>query len=269
MRKLTDDEMKRISLLILKDIKFVCQKLNLSYFLDSGTLLGAIRHNGFIPWDDDIDIAMPRPDYEIFCKEYNNYASENFYVASLYNSKKYPFSFAKVYDRRTKKIELGVYLFNQGLSVDVFPLDGYPSSDIFAHYNKLVSNFNDYASEIAMAFSRYTKNIFNIKRNFRIFLARHILARKKALKVQNFASSIDYNSAENIGCNSIMYYNQSNCRAVKKDCYKPINKQFEDDIFIIPQNYDKILSISYGTEYMIPPPVSKRKSTHNIVIYYR
>lgn len=264
-KKLTIEEIKAYSLNILKDIKRVCTELNLRYFLDSGTLLGAIRHNGFIPWDDDIDIVMPRPDYEIFCKSYNKISNNNYYVSSLYTSRNYPFSFAKVYDRRTKKIERGVYLFDQGLSVDIFPLDGYPS-DITGHYKKLVNNFNKYAAAVAHAFSKYEK-FSRVLHNLNTLCCRLYLAHKRAIDVQKFAKSIDYEKADYVGCNSIMYYHQENCRAIKKMCYEPMLKQFEDDMFVVPVGYKDILSMNYGADYMIPPPAELRKSTHEIEIY--
>lgn len=76
MKEMTLKEIQAVSLEILKDVHMFCLKNDIKYTLQGGTLLGAIRHNGFIPWDEDIDIAMPRPDYERFCQ---TYASENGY----------------------------------------------------------------------------------------------------------------------------------------------------------------------------------------------
>ncbi len=269
MQELTMSEIKMMSLDILKDIKRVCEELHLTYFLDSGTLLGAIRHNGFIPWDDDIDIVMPRPDYDRFCKEYNKFSNSNYYVSSLENSKNYFFSFAKVYDRRTKKIEHGTYLLKQGLCLDIFPLDGYPDS-VREHYDNCVNVFNKYASAVGYAFVQHYKfNPLKLLQNIILFLFRHFIVRKCALSVHEFASSIDYDSSEYVGCNSIMYYNQKNCRAMKKSVFTPMMHQFEDDYFIIPAGYDEVLTKYYGSDYMTPPPEDKRTSSHGVNIYLK
>ena len=77
-KELTDKQLKEIELNILREIKYVCDKNNLKFFLCGGTLLGAIRHNGFIPWDDDIDIYMPREDYSKFIVLFNEHSSKEY-----------------------------------------------------------------------------------------------------------------------------------------------------------------------------------------------
>ena len=93
MEKLGIEEIRSIQLKILNIVADYCDKMGLTYFLGYGTLLGAVRHKGYIPWDDDIDILMPRPDYEKFIKEFN---SNDYDVKSHYKDPKYPYTFAKV-----------------------------------------------------------------------------------------------------------------------------------------------------------------------------
>jgi len=105
---------------ILHDIHCFCEEKGLHYYLAYGTLLGAVRHKGFIPWDDDIDIWLPRPDYDRFLKEYK---SDHFEAIWAGNYPGYPLDFAKVHDTRTRLVEEGGD-GNWGVFVDVFPLDG-------------------------------------------------------------------------------------------------------------------------------------------------
>lgn len=132
MREMTLEEVKLLELDALKFIDSVCKENGLIYFAAYGTLLGAIRHKGFIPWDDDIDIYMPRPDFIKFVEVINNY--EHPYSIRSLNDKDYFHAFAKLSDDRTyliekqfksKSRELGVY-------VDIFILDGLPD-DIKKH----------------------------------------------------------------------------------------------------------------------------------------
>lgn len=270
MRKLSEDEIKKLSILMLKDIKQVCSKLKLTYFLDSGSLLGAIRHDGFIPWDDDIDIAMPRPDYEVFIKQYNEHCAERYKIKTIENSLSFIYPWAKVYDKTTKLYEHGKNYCNLGLSIDIFPIDAYPNSDNEkrAHWETITRMFSAYASEEYYFFNHYSFNPRHLKKNFHIFLSKNGLFRKKAKSVVQIAKSINWNNALNAGVNVCCYY-RNRARYVSKDCFTPIEHIFEGEMFSIPKGYDSILKSYYGDDYMIPPPVDKRLSTHALEIFQK
>lgn len=268
MQKLTIDEIKQRSVLILKDIKRVCNELNLTYFLDSGTLLGAIRHNGFIPWDDDIDISMPRPDYEIFVKEYNKYCNSRYRLKSIEIDSRYGYPYAKVYDTTTILYEHGRNPFDLGLSIDIFSIDGYPDGEKeqIKHFNRVLNYFDLYASTESLAGRNYSLNPKHYMRNVRLFFSRFFLQRYKAKKVIKNARKFDFKNSEFAGINVCVYYHP-NSRCLQKECWIPIEHQFEDDIYPIPKGYDSVLKSYYGDNYMTPPPENKRSSTHGLEIY--
>ena len=123
MKEIYLEELRVIQLELLQQIADFCEKNNIKYFLAYGTLIGAIRHKGYIPWDDDIDIVMPRDDYDRFLELYNE-AYPFSKVVDMYNTKHYGFAFAKVHDVRTIIYETQYAQDSFGVFVDVFPIDG-------------------------------------------------------------------------------------------------------------------------------------------------
>ena len=106
----------------------VCREHALHYYIYDGTMLGAVRHKGFIPWDDDLDIAMPREDYETFITYANEWLEEPYEFVSYETDSAYPLPFGKVQDASTTLIERPHLPYLGGLYIDVFPIDGVPSN---------------------------------------------------------------------------------------------------------------------------------------------
>lgn len=111
---------------ILKVFHDFCEKHSLVYYAIGGTALGAARHQGFIPWDDDIDVGMPRPDYEKFIEIFNKENKEKRYILETpyQNDPCYCISFIKLYDTKTTLIENNRFPLKRGIYLDIFPLDG-------------------------------------------------------------------------------------------------------------------------------------------------
>ena len=126
MKELSIEEIHEGTLGILKKIIEICDEINVNYFLAYGSLIGAVRHGGFIPWDDDLDIVMLRPDYEIF----NQYCLKHerelypFKLINRKNEKKYPYNIARFNDLRYRDIYENVQEYDSGMFIDVYPLDG-------------------------------------------------------------------------------------------------------------------------------------------------
>ena len=112
---------------MLECIDKVCREHHLRYYLWAGTMLGAIRHKGFIPWDDDMDICMPRPDYDLLLAHCQEWMPAPFEVVGPHNRADYPYPFAKVEDASTTVLERPDFNFPEGIYVDIFPIDGIPS----------------------------------------------------------------------------------------------------------------------------------------------
>ncbi len=115
---------------ILLSIHKVCEDHNLRYYIIAGTLLGAVRHKGFIPWDDDLDIAMPRRDYDQLMAHASEWIPKPFEAVAFETDKEYPLPFAKIQDSSTTLIERMHLRYLGGIYIDVFPLDGMPANPL-------------------------------------------------------------------------------------------------------------------------------------------
>ncbi|MBQ8546301.1 MAG: LicD family protein [Clostridia bacterium] len=258
MRKLSTEEIKKIELEILEKVDMFCQKHNITYFLAYGTLLGAIRHKGFIPWDDDIDIQMPREDYERFIKvfeEANEY--ENLKVISPYSSIS-KHTYVKVIDTRTIKKEERVYYADNeslGIDIDVFPLDGQPEKleDFEKWYNKKYRLYRLHNVSIIDPKALSIKK--RIVRPFIKFLGRDKKYLRKAEKLNN---EYAFSECEYVGSTAGLSNSKRN--RYHRTCYeKTIDVLFDGHTFKAPVGYDEILTAMYG-DYMKPP--KSTQSTH-------
>lgn len=115
---------------LLKCFVEICEKLDLRYYLVCGTALGAVKYEGFIPWDDDVDVGLPRPDYERFLREAPAYLPEHYFLQNYRTDPMFPQPYSKLRDSNTTFIETNkAHLpINHGIYIDIFPLDGYPKT---------------------------------------------------------------------------------------------------------------------------------------------
>ena len=258
-------EQVRIAMLdILQEVHDFCEKNSLTYFMAFGTLLGAVRHKGFIPWDDDIDIWMPRPDYEKFIATY----SHPFYkVLSARNDARYPLDFTKVHDERTF-VEEDRGDGNWGIFVDIFPLDGMPSEKEFLKMKESVA-----AVRRLIANQRFTRK-FKVSRSTGLkkslaaiagriahpFVSLSWLIRQeeKIMKRHEYGSCPFISDLTDI--HPMLFE--------KKMAEERILLDFEGRQFYAPKEYDKWLTILFG-DYMTPPPEDKRVSNHGIKAFIK
>lgn len=150
------EELREIQLQMMDKIHEFCESHNIRYSLGGGTLLGAVRHKGYIPWDDDIDIMLPRPDYDRFIREFEG-AYKDLNIQHLGNDDTCCIPFAKVYDNRTVLIEKHQ---RSGVYIDVFPVDGLPEEQYILDY---IGQWNKYIHKIQYTTKFYKLNNSKIK----------------------------------------------------------------------------------------------------------
>ena len=251
-----------IELEILDEIVRICDKNNLTYFLTYGTLLGAVRHKGFIPWDDDLDIGMPREDYEKFLECCKNELSNKFLLDNKDTNKKYYLNFTKIRKIGTVMEQDFQINYNgpKGIWIDIFPYDD-------AIYNKGKVEANKKKIKLIFSILHYKSGFFLGNKLLWIkkilgFIAKPI-NNKMLLEYQDRLMKKDYKK----NCEYIISYASEygvSRELVLKQKYFPVKKiEFEGKKYSAPNCYKDILINIYG-DYMKLPPKEERR-THNPV----
>ena len=282
MKVLSTEELRKAELDILKCIAEFCDQKGLRYNLCGGTLLGAVRHHGFIPWDDDIDIQMPRPDYIRFVSEFNGF-NDNYVVKSIENDRNYWQTYAKIMDKRIylKDDMLRIPESDQRVLVDCFPVDGLPVNrerqkklfreQEFLHILYAGSSYNYKKSK------RYidsADSLGEIKEFFRTcfkYLAITLFRcfpRNKIIKLINKnASKISFETSDEVASIVDCHWGCEKERMPRKEYEKRQKFQFEGEQFWGTSAYDLYLTNLYG-DYMTPPPKDKQVSHHGFTAYW-
>lgn len=260
MKKITEKEFRQIECAILKEVADFCEINGITYFLAYGTLIGAIRHNGFIPWDDDIDIAMPRPDYDKFIRLFN---CDNIHLKVIEMSldNDYSVPFAKVYDDRTWIDEIHYKPEKYGVFIDIFPLDGIANSTQIKIAQILVKFLNTKKANFKKR--KITKNIINT-------IGKIILA---PFPIRTLQSILDKNSRKYAFGSTpkagLIATGYGIREAVDTSIFnKTLFHEFEGREYRIPIGFDQWLKNIYGN-YMELPPLEKRVSVHNFEAWWK
>ncbi len=272
MFKVIDEgNIKEIELDILKYVAKFCDTHKLRYYLMFGTLIGAIRHKGFIPWDDDIDIAMPREDYLKFIELIKIDPNSQYKLISCNNISGYDVPLAKVVDTRTVLIQNGAIgnVKDLGVYIDVFIID------------KLPDNLNERMRFLKkMKWERrkwyLSKRVFKFRKGSRIkdFLMAIISipfkfksAYSRCLKMDKIASQ--YSSTDAKDQTVIMFASTPEKTVLTTEEWDSIVKvEFEGELFAATKYYDKNLRNIYG-DYMTPPDKEERVSIHDFIAYWK
>lgn len=259
MIEINGEELKKIQIQIVKEVDKICKQNGLRYFLAFGSLLGAVRHKGFIPWDDDIDIWMPINDYKKLKKIVENMNGKYIIVDPL-NEKNYCLGYPKIIDSSTYVEEDGAPIFeSNGVFCDIFPLVGAGNSQkqgmrvlkSIKKNNWRIRGLNK------LSFKENGIKGMIIKFLGKKFFYRRIL--KKSIKY-DYETSKYLNGLYNADVGMFLYD--------KADFDESKYIEFEGEKFKVPKGYDNILKTNYG-DYMQFPPEEQRINIHKIKAYYR
>lgn len=268
MRKLTFEECKQVELDILLDVARFCDEHSITYFLAYGTLIGAVRHKGFIPWDDDIDIYMPREDHDRFIELFTGEAKPERLEAIHPAHPRSRHSFTKIVDNDTLKIEKGYAYPNGhlGVDIDIFPVDGQPedAEEFEKWFKKLDRLYTlDFLSSLGKGESAKRKLAYFAMKFIKIFMpVRKIRKKTAALHAKYPFKSSKYAGSVESSCNA------RGDRA-RRECFEGFEwAEFEGHKFKIPKGYHEIMTNLYG-DYMQLPPEEKRVTHHFADSYWK
>lgn len=271
-KELTLDEIQQESLKILVKIDEICRKINIKYVLAYGTLIGAVRHKGFIPWDDDVDIMMPRQDFIKFQEYFSQHEEElkPLKICSRDNVKNYEFYISRVSNmdfkyintiKRKPDIDMGTF-------VDIYPIDNFGNDES-------AKNVVEKIAKINTDYGLYLSGISNTELYKTIIkYPLHIIERIKKgkdyqLRVNQEIDEIIKNSFSDtdkyVGVPAWIFRFVQYKREWMDNL---IEMDFEGHKFFVPEKYDEILTLEYG-DYMKLPPENQRKPHHDYKIIRR
>ena len=250
--------LQKVQLMMLKDFIKICEDNDITYFVIGGTLLGAVRHGGFIPWDDDIDVLMFREDFEKLNSVMSEKLDDKYHLFNVLNEETYHYTFARFNLKNTileewwaEQVDYTVNIF-----IDIFIMDNIPNNKIkrFIHrwrcftlnqmviYSIIKQKNESKPKEIIQQIAYYILKVIPIS---------PMTLKKRCVRT--------YRKYENIECKEVCDFPSVMFMPIydKNDILPPKKKKFEDIEVNVPKNYDKILTMLYGN-YMELPPENKR-----------
>lgn len=257
----------RIQLEIASETRRICEKHGIKYSLIAGTLLGAIRHKGFIPWDDDLDIGMLRPEYERFLKVAETELSGEYFLQTWDTDDEFGMPFAKIRKNGTVYIEKNSSKTNQhkGIYIDIFPFDVCPENKLSVMMHKTKTFIYKKALISKLGYEVWDDNrslkhivymlIKLLSWPFSLGFIKKVFKREMC-KYQNIDSGLVVAIGGSYG------YDRETIRREWLDDLQLI--EFENQKFLAPVGYDQYLTRLYG-DYMVLPPEDKRYNRHNII----
>lgn len=264
-REMSLAELRQTELEILRYFKTFCERENIRYFLSNGTLLGAVKYGGFIPWDDDVDVFVPREDYDRLIQLFQD--SDRYRLFSIEREEKYRFPFAKLCDITTEKIEEnidnGVRL---GVDIDIFPLDVW--CDDYTSALKQMTAIQKRIQLLTFLKCRKALSKNPIKRMLKslvLTLAKPVCRPLVRNMVRIAESNRNASSPQWLGCVAWCIYAER--ELVPAEAFeKSIEVEFEGERYPAPAGYDVYLKRIYG-EYRMDPPLDQQVTHHRFTAF--
>ncbi len=270
-RELVIEEIQAVSLEILKNIADICEKENIRYYLGYGTLIGAVRHHDYIPWDDDVDIIMPRKDYNRFLKYMNEHIHEYPYL-KVFNPEtcsEYPYMITRISDDRYRIVMDNEQEYGMGIFVDVYPYDGLGDTKKeavkFGLKGDHLSSFCYQATRVRYAVETTKSPIRKILK-FPVFVVAKLCGKDIFQKqLSKLAGVKDYDRSNYVGC--VVWLSCGERDIYERKLFDEYEMMpFGKYEFRVPKEYDKVLRQLYG-DYMQLPPEKDRVGHHNYQVY--
>ena len=269
MRAMTSKEVKKCQLDLLMELDEYCRTNKIQYFLFAGSLIGAVRHKGFIPWDDDIDVCMKREDYDFFFANFNKQKNHYGKAVCIENDVNYYTPAGKILDSRTILVEEINLNYPIGVYIDVFPLDRMP--DDITEITILNRRIDKYRKAITLKTSKVSKDrtwyknaVLRIGELFLKPISMRYLLNNISRLAQTYK---DVTSCTRLADISVFTYGMKEVHLMS-EFEKTVELEFEGRIFWGPCGYDSVLKRMYG-DYMKLPPKEKQIAHHSYQAYWR
>lgn len=264
MKEMSVAESREIQIEILEEVDRFCEKNNLKYVMSYGTLLGAVRHKGFIPWDDDIDIAMPYPDFMKFCEGYNG---RTYRVNHWTHQPNFYCNFAKFEDTRTLSLEEIVQDYKMGINIDIAPIIGLPDRiENAQNYFKRIVFYRNLLTLKKMKFRKGRSKIKQAGLLFSRIPLAFISNRRINKAIDSMCRKYPYEKSKYVIC--VGSFNPVKEIIRKEQLGMLCRLEFEGHMFMAPSGYDAWLTQIFG-DYMQLPPEEKRVSHHTFKTFWR
>ena len=258
-------EIQQMELGIMEYIHEVCQKIGVKYFLAYGSLIGAVRHQGFIPWDDDMDICMLRDDYEKLQDYMIAHPDERYELMSYKNNVNYVYPFMKVQDNHTYLVEEDVRIdSDMGIYVDIFPVDGYEDDQAFKDKMTKIIKKRQLSCYTFKGITNTKSLVNSIIRYISVIIFYFTNTNKYVSQIDELAKSRKVEDYELV---DYVVYKDMNKPVWKREWLEQVEAgSFEGKEFMIPKHYHEILTSDYGN-YMQLPPVEQQVSHHDFKLW--
>lgn len=255
-------EIQKCELEILKRVHEVCEKNDIQYYLYGGTLLGAVRHGGFIPWDDDVDLIMPLADFDRFAKIAQKELGHDYFVQTCMNDPEFPKVFMKVRreDSYICEDKWEDRRMHAGIYIDIMPLSGFPdgkwNEKIFLHafsfWEQLCSFDKPKTNHLSV------KILFSIMKRLPLKFRYHM--REKVMRLSDRVST-----GGSLVCSYGSHYKPMARRILQRSWFTGKEQmEFEGQNFYVPEGWKEYLRYLYGEDFMELPPIEKRETHLNL-----